>query len=152
MTKDKKIIGSVIVCAILIIVSFYGGMVYARKNITAANTARQNQFNQNFGGRSQGMRNGAGGGLVSGQILSKDDKSVTVKLHDGGSKIVFFSPSTKVEKTVDGVATDLATGKEVMVTGTANPDGSVSATSIQIRPILVSPTGNTTTITPTTKQ
>jgi hypothetical protein len=78
-----------------------------------------------------GMR--AGGGFTVGEILSKDETSLTLKLRDGGSKIVLFSPTTKIEKTVEGTPADVMLGKQVMISGSTNPDGSVSATSIQLR-------------------
>lgn len=135
--QNKKVIGIVVIILVAGL-SFWGGMMLAGKNIKAAAASRQNLFAQNGGARGgAGMRIGAGGGLVSGQILSKDNTSITVQLNNGGSKIVFFSPTTKIEKTVDGSATDVIIGKSVMINGTANPDGSVSATSIQLRPILV---------------
>lgn len=138
--KDKKTISIIVVSLVLIVLSFRGGMMYAGKNIKAASDSRQGAFSQNgFNGQNGGrmMRGGNGGGFVNGEVLSVDSKSITVKLRDGGSKIVFFSPSTKVEKTVDGATADVAVGKQVMVTGATNSDGSVNATSIQIRPVLV---------------
>jgi len=140
--KNKKIIVSVVVCLVIALLSFRGGMMYGNKNTTSINANGQGSFNQGgfnqngVGGRTgQGMRGGAGGGIVSGEILSKDDTSITVKLSNGGSKIVLLSPTAKVEKTVDGTVADVIVGKSVMVVGTANPDGSVSAISVQIRPV-----------------
>ncbi len=148
MQKNKKIIVSVVVCLVIAILSFSGGMIYAGKNIKDANASRMNQFTQRgfnqgdgqrFGG--QGLaRGGMGGGFVSGEVLFIDNKSMTVKTQNGGSKIVFFSPTTKVEKTVDGTTADVIVGKQVMITGVANTDGSVNATSVELRTIpLVAP-------------
>lgn len=78
-------------------------------------------------------RNGDGSFTV-GQIIAKDDKSITIKSNDGSSKIVFFSDSTTIGKTTQGSATDLNNEENVMVNGQANPDGSITAQSIQIRP------------------
>ncbi len=144
--QNKKI-GGVIIIVIVIVVaglSFFGGMKYGQnKNSIPSLANRQGNFNPsgfnpNGGARTGAMmRGGAGGGLVAGEVLSMDNKSITVKLRDGGSKIVFYSPTTTVEKTVDGTTTDVVVGKQVTVIGTANSDGSVNATSIQLRPTIV---------------
>lgn len=100
---------------------------------------RQQRFQQ-LGGMmgEQGRRNGQNGMMsgtfANGEIMNNDGKSVTVKLRDGGSKIIFFSDSTKVTKTTDGTSKDLITGKNISVSGTTNSDGSLTAESIQIRP------------------
>lgn len=148
--QNKKIIASVVVCLAIASLSFWGGMKYGQtKNSSPSFSNRQGSFNQNGFNQNtnskmgQGMRNGTGGGFTSGEIISKDDKSMTIKLRDGGSKIIFFTDSTKVEKTVDGVTSDISVGKQVMITGTTNPDGSVSATSVQMRPeIQIQPKSN----------
>ncbi len=73
------------------------------------------------------------GGMVSGEIISKDDKSLTVKTADGGSRIVLFSSLTEIGKTAVGTLADLEIGKNVMINGKANTDGSITASVIQLR-------------------
>ena len=133
---NKKIIAGV---AVLVIAggAFYGGMVYAKKTTAKAATSQSGarQFAQGGGFAGRGARGGAnGGGLVAGQILSKDDKSITVKMMDGSSKIIFLSGSTSIGKTSTGTPEDLSSGEMVIVNGSSNSDGSVAAQNIQIRP------------------
>ena len=129
----------VIIIAVTLIVgagAFYGGMKYAENKATAGWQQRTQQFSGNAGAGFSGGTGGGqrgGGGFISGEILSKDDKSVTVKLQDGGSKIVFLSDSTKITKSTDGALSDLEAGKNVSVNGAANPDGSITAQTIQLR-------------------
>ncbi|MDD5547467.1 MAG: hypothetical protein PHN74_01000 [Candidatus Pacebacteria bacterium] len=124
---------------------FYGGMKCGQKSLTNRKginnfsnlTDEQKQAGmQQFGGGAGFAGGGAhnGGGMVSGEIISKDDKGITVKLKDGGSKIVFIPESTIVTKNAAGSIEELKTGVQVLVSGTANTDGSVSAKSIQIIP------------------
>ncbi len=132
--------------------SFYGGMLYGKSTVSAANPG---QFRNGAGfagtgtgGTGQGgFRRGGGpggmGGFTTGEILSKDATSITLKLRNGGSQIIFFSDKTTIGKMTDGTADDLVVGKEAVVMGSANSDGSLNAQSIQIRP--VPPMDNATT-------
>ena len=132
--------------------AFYGGTIYEKSRLTSQGIIRnKGSFGQGQGsqggqmgqGSSQGQgqsKNNAGAGgrnngnFTTGQILSKDDKSITVKTPDGGSKIVYFSDTTQVGKTVSGSASDLMNDQNVIVNGTSNSDGSLTAQNIQIRP------------------
>ncbi len=126
----KKIIPIVVAIAIIGGISFYGGMTYGKGKASSANQARFQQMAGTNGAR--GAR--AAGGFTAGEIISKDDKSVTVKLSNGGSSIVFFTDSTPILKSAAGSFQDLAVGEQITAMGTANQDGSMSAQSIQIRP------------------
>ena len=130
--------------------AFYGGLQYNNSQALSANfpnSGNPPQSIQRQGGNTAfGRRiNGAqAGNLINGQIISIDDKSLTVKLRDGGSKIVFFSASAQITKTTDGTSKDLVAGKEIMVNGTVNADGSITAQNIQIRPSLSTATSQKT--------
>lgn len=140
----KKMLPAVIVLLVLVGGgSFYGGMKYSDSK-AAANLSANRSRTGNFGGGSatgtarggRGAGRGGAGGFAVGEILSKDSNSLTIKLRDGGSQIVFFSSSTQVMKSSAGSIDDLKAGDNVMVGGSANPDGSVTAQSIQSRPVM----------------
>ena len=126
--------------------AFFGGMKYdqsQRASQFAARGAGAGQQGAGAGaagraggqrGAGAGMQNGGAGDFAGGQVTAKDDTSITVKTRNGGSQIVFFAPSTTIDKSVVGVSSDLSVGQQVMANGKNNPDGSLAATTIQIRP------------------
>ncbi len=139
---------------ILIAVFLIGGGIgfIAGKGMVNKNPQNPQLGFVNRGGQS-GMMNGGnrggqggsmmrGGGFASGEVSSVDTNSIVVKMRDGSSKIVLYAPSTEIGKFTTGVLSDVVVGKQIMVSGTANSDGSVTATNIQIRPNM--PTGTPT--------
>lgn len=129
---NKSITPALIIGLIALVVGFYGGMKYNQKQIS--------NNNDSFGASRVGMmalgRGGAraGGSFANGTILSKDATSLTLQLRAGGSQIVFLTTNTPVLKTASGSLADLIVGENVNITGSANSDGSLTASSIQIRP------------------
>lgn len=135
--------------------AFYGGMLYGRGGSPSGTAAdfqnlrnltpeqRQARFQQMGipGGGSAGQRNG-GNGFASGEIIAQDDKSITIKLRDGGSKIIILGGKTEIGKFTTGTLADLKIGETVTVNGEANDDGSLTAQSIQLRPPMPEPNGS----------
>ena len=76
----------------------------------------------------------SGGGNVFGEVITKDATSMTLKLRDGGSRIVFYSDTTPLTKTASGTIEELVIGQNVIIGGKSNEDGSISADSIQLAP------------------
>lgn len=129
----KNIIISVVFTAII----FSGFGYYAGSKYGNVSSGRQSagNFTGQAGARGiRGGRGGAGGGFAAGEIISISDQSLTIKLQDGGSKIIFFTGEIPVMKSVQGAISDLKSSETITVAGTANQDGSVTASSIQIRP------------------
>ena len=153
--QNKKNITLIVSFIMVALIAFYGGTTFSKSKSTTPQNGNQagllgqgNQF-----GQGRGMR--AGGGNVFGQIIAKDANSITVEIKTPtdqkgatiantgtGSKIVFYTGTTTILKTTDGTIDDLAIGKNISVQGTANPDGSVNAQSISLRPAMPNPTKN----------
>lgn len=131
--KNIKVIVPIISVLIGLGVGFFGGMEY--RNYQIRNT--RGNFQRFVGGRigSQGEVNSQAfrGGAIDGSVISMDDKSMTVKMNDGSTKIVLLSGSTSYSNTVAAAKTDLKAGDSVAVFGTPNSDGSVTASDVQLR-------------------
>lgn len=130
MMKDRKTIASVLILILVVAASsFFAGIKYQEFKRPQGRFGNfQGQAGQ-FGQR-QGIR------PVNGEIISVDDKSITVKLADNSSKIVLLTDNTVINKSSPGSKEDLKVGEKVAAFGTENSDGSVTAQSIQLNPIL----------------
>lgn len=140
---DKKIILIMLVIAVIC-----GGVGY-KVGDKMSQVKRIAQFagmrQQGGQGSGQGLRDGSGqgkmgGGMMQGQgrrhtegeILSVDDKGVTVKLADGSSKIVLFSDKTTYALSTTAEKSKVVVGQKVDIVGDPNTDGSVSASEVRI--------------------
>ncbi|MCL5969966.1 MAG: hypothetical protein M1450_00485 [Patescibacteria group bacterium] len=119
--------------------AFFGGMNYQGNKLLNSQSFRQGRQmmggSGNFQGRN-GMMGGNRAGLrpVTGDIVSADNNSITVKLSDGSTKIVILSQSTAINKSEKGSKSDLKTGEKIAAFGSDNSDGSITAQNIQINP------------------
>ena len=128
MDKTKMVAGLIVIVVVMFGAGYFIGNAHGKTvGAASASAARAGAYRGSRGGA-------AGGSAVMGTVLSQDAQSITVSLRNGGSQIIFLSGSTSVMKSVAGATTDIAVGQNIVATGTTNSDGSLTATSVQIRP------------------
>jgi hypothetical protein len=120
-----------IVWLVIAIVALGGGYFWGKASGAAARTAG---FAGIYSSSTRRLAGGAaGGGLVAGTIATMDSSTITLQLANGNSEVVFYSSSTPVSEPTIVSASALKVGTTVMVAGTSNSDGSLTAQTIQVR-------------------
>lgn len=131
--KNKHFTFTIILLVVALASGFFAGSYY--KGSQTATTSNATSFTRTGTTTGNFARGARGSGGVTGNIISKDNHSITVSLPTGSSQIVFVNPSTNIMKSVSGSLDDLSTGTTVIVSGSTNSDGnSLTANSINIRP------------------
>ena len=133
--NSSKLLIAIAVTALLVGASgFFAGIQYRKSQEPTAGDfqsmreqARSGNLPPGLGERLQGQ-----GRPVSGEIIDRDEESITVKLPDGSSRIILVGSETKISESTPSAKNKLTEGVQVFVNGTENPDGSLNATSIQI--------------------
>ena len=140
MEKKRILLGVAVIIALG--AGFFGGMMYEKGSVAASSLGQDVSMRAGIGSRASGFGGmaprtgsaGIGGGFATGEILSRDEKSITIRTPDGGSKIVYFSDTTSISKSYPTAASDLLVGERVRVNGKNGPDGTVAAGNIDILP------------------
>jgi hypothetical protein len=139
-TKKNIPVVPIIIATVSLIVGFTIGLFYQKSKTPSF--SRNGQFQQMGGqvnrgqGNPTGQRNPQMSGFKQtiGEITSIDDKSVTIKTADGGSKIILISDSTAINQSTSVAKTDLKVGSKVAVLGDQNTDGSITGKTINLNP------------------
>jgi len=140
----KKLILIIIALVIVGGVSFYAGIKYQESQSPRGSFSRQDfqnlsaeqrqEFLQGNIGETFQTRTARGAGFLSGEVIDKDEQSLTLKMMDGNSSIIFFSDSTEISNIAEGSISDIEIGKQITVSGEQNSDGSYTAETIQLSP------------------
>ena len=130
----RRILLPAVAIAVVAVVAFGGGYVVANATATQSATTGRTGGPQGFGPNASGRPRNGFAGDNSGTVGSVSADQMTIRTAAGGSKIILLTPTTTVTKisSTQQTVTDIATGTQVTVAGTTNPDGSVTATSVVI--------------------
>lgn len=131
---------SILVIVVSLVVGglgFFGGMQYQKSQLGSRGPGQfQNRQAPPSGASSGMMRQGGQGGMngqpISGEIMSIDEGTLTVKTQDGSSKIVIYSSSTTVNKSSAGSVSDLQVGENVLVMGSQDSNGAITAQTLSV--------------------
>lgn len=133
--KPVKPVIALVIALVVGAIAGCGGYYYRGTKIPTRGNFAQGAGARGAGAGIAGQAGRGGmGGRVTGQIISADATSITVKLADGSSKIVLLSGQTMINRATQGAKTDLTSGTTVAVFGATNSDGSVTAQNVQINP------------------
>ena len=126
----SKWIWTVIACVAVAAVAFFRGVLVGRMTGSSAGGGRDGRGAGAFG--QNGAQGQSRGGIASGTVLKKDASSITIKLRDGGSRIVLLSPSTTYVKSEQVKSPEISVGTTVTAMGDAASDGTVTARVVQL--------------------
>jgi len=155
MNKTLQIIVGLIVLIAVAAGSFYAGTIYAQQQQTANRAAQlanrqgqnpnlnidnadgnaaRNQPGGRLGNQDGGRNAGQGGGGTFGQIDEIDGDTLIVTTRNGNQIKVLVTGTTLIEKYASVSATDLEIGETLVISGSKNEDGSITARSLQVAP------------------
>ncbi len=122
-----------VIWAVVAAIALAGGYFWGKASVPAAAVNAGGAYSGTAARRSGG---GSANGqtFAAGQIAAMDATSITLQLANGNSEVIFYSSSTEVTKPTTVPVSALSVGSSVVIDGTQNSDGSMTASSIQVRP------------------
>ena len=146
MSNQKIVIACVITAVLAGGVGYVGGVkmsplkrsvMFNSRSGQTMNLRNNNQNNQNGKGITNAPNMMGRGGAITGEVIAKDNKSLTIKMSDGSSKIVIISDKTIYRMASESSLDKIEVGTKVATFGDSNSDGSTTATSIEINPAMM---------------
>lgn len=145
MNRTVLMAAGLVTLALVAGVSFYSGMLYGQSQVQAAaqtgtrfagnqNAAPPGGFNPGSGGQTRGQGTGAPGGGIFGQISEVSNGVMVVTDQNGRQTRVKVTDTTLIEKNASVKLSDLTVGESVLVSGTTETDGTMTARSVQVAP------------------
>jgi len=136
MKNKKNLLLAVVVVAALA-ASFWLGRLsgYGNANMALAN---RRQVGPMTTGQRQGLTNGQNiQNRTVGQIDKINDKQLTIKLMDGGSRLLMLPSEAVITRMASATATDLVVGQNIMASG-AEENGMIVVKTLQVSPSEIS--------------
>mgnify|MGYP001768331299 CR=1 FL=1 len=150
MSKPMQIILGLVVLVLVAAGSFFGGMLVGKQQASAAAPV---SFSADFqppagviplgdpsarpnapGQQGAAGRFAAQPGMLVGQIESIEGNTLLIAGAEGQQTQVQVTDTTLIEKNASVTVADLETGETVMISGSENDDGSITARSLQVAP------------------
>lgn len=125
--RNNFILFIIVIVVISFGLGFFGGVTYQKSKQPIGFSDQLRRFNQRQRNQLFLVRR-----PINGEIIKKDKDSLTIKLKDNSTKIVFFTEKTKVFKLTEVSIDDLKEKEKVFINGQENDDGSITAENIQI--------------------
>ena len=128
---------AVLLALALAAVAFYGGVTVEKHKVKSTSSggtslaALAARFRGAAAGAGAGTGGGGAGGAVTGTITLVDGVNVYITQSDGNIVKAVTSAGSTITVTSPGTVTSLHPGDSVTVTGPANSNGDVTATSIR---------------------
>jgi hypothetical protein len=141
MKRTATIALAIVVLAVVCVGSFLGGMMYGKNQPDAARVTVATTVNGSGqgamppggqGGPGTGQGGQGRGGMLSGQVESIADGVMTIADSKGKQTQVKVTDTTLIQKQASVPLSNLQTGESVLVSGSQNSDGSITARSVQV--------------------
>lgn len=128
--KNKKNLLLALTVVIALAASFWLGRLSSRGNANMA-LANRRQTGPMAAGQRQGFGNQNPQNRMIGQIDKITDNQLTIKLMDGGSRLLMLPSEAIITKMASATATDLVVGQTITASG-AEEGGMVVVKTLQI--------------------
>lgn len=138
--RNNKYILPMILLIVGISVGFASGYFFKSYKQTQQFSNFRNSGQRGSVGSLSGQKPMGSFGSTEGEVISMDDKSVTVKLPDGSTKIILYSSGTLYSNFLEAKKEDIKQGIKISVFGKSNSDGSLTADRIQLNPANINKT------------